>query len=246
MSNYFILGNWKSHGRAEDLEAFGNTYNQKAKKLPNSVKAGVALPYHLIAQASSLKPHWAGAQNVSAFAEGAYTGEITSGMLETLQTDFCIIGHSERRQYFGETVADTENKLHQLIDTGIFPVFCVGETLEQRQSGSLEPVLRDQLAPVVGLQEGQLAIAYEPVWAIGTGVAATPADVARSHGLIRGILEGSALQDAPILYGGSVKPHNAEELATINEVAGFLIGGASLKADSFAEITASFLIGKQI
>jgi len=246
MTKFLVLGNWKSNGRLSDLAPFGAMFHKLTGPLPETMVTGIALPYHLVTHADALAPHWIGAQNVSAHSEGAYTGEITSGMLAELGTRFCLVGHSERRQHYGETVQDTHAKLHRLLDADIYPVFCIGETLKQRQEGLLEAVLREQLSPLLKLDEENLAIAYEPVWAIGTGVAATPSDVAQAHGMIRGMLGDSKIEQTPILYGGSVKPNNAEELATIDEVAGFLVGGASLKADSFAAINNGFLRGKQL
>ena len=246
MTKFLVLGNWKSNGRITDLDPFAETFHKLSGTFPEDMVSGIALPFHMIHSAGSLSPHWLGAQNVSAHSEGAYTGEITSGMLSEIHTRFCLVGHSERRQYFNETVQDTHAKLHRLLKAGIYPVFCIGETLKQRQEGMLEPVLREQLSPVLKLDGGAFAIAYEPVWAIGTGVAATPADVAQAHGMIRGMLSGTPIEQTPILYGGSVKPENARDLATIDEVAGFLVGGASLKADHFAAITDGFLRGKQL
>jgi len=246
MSKFWVLGNWKSNGRKADLVPFTKAFNAETTRESDEVTCGIALPFHLVTGAKTVKPMQVGAQNVSMFDEGAYTGEITAGMLEDMDTSFCLVGHSERRQYFGETVSDTEAKLHKLLATTIFPVFCIGETLAQRQGGLLEAVLRDQLSPVAALEAGPLAIAYEPVWAIGTGVAATPADVAQAHGMIRGILDETACANAPILYGGSVKPMNANDLAAIDEVGGFLVGGASLEGASFANILNGFIQGKRL
>lgn len=246
MSDYYVLGNWKSNGRRDDLNEFIKTYSDHISPLPDEVKTGIALPFPLLSHGSTLAGLDIGSQNVSAFGEGAYTGEVTAGMLNDATVDFCLVGHSERRQYFGESVDDTAKKLDNLLKENIFAVFCIGETLERRQSGALEAVLREQLAPIQNLANGKLAIAYEPVWAIGTGVAAKPSDVAQAHGMIRGMLHNTACSNAPILYGGSVKPGNAQELAGMNEVAGFLVGGASLKGDSFAGIVSGFLKGKHL
>lgn len=187
-----------------------------------------------------------GAQNVHAAEAGAYTGEVSAGMLRSVGCRYVIVGHSERRQYFGESDGDVNAKARRTIEYGMVPIVCVGEHLEQRESGKAEDVVRAQvLGALDGITVGDptgLVIAYEPVWAIGTGVTASPGQAQEMHAFIRQLLIGS-LGDVgsgiDILYGGSMKPNNASELLSQGDVNGGLIGGASLDAASFAAIIAA-------
>jgi triosephosphate isomerase len=172
------------------------------------------------------------AQNVHWEDEGAYTGEISAPMLKALGVQGAIVGHSERRQYFGETDLDVARRAHAALAAGLRVIACVGETGEQRDSGDTETVLRIQVEAVrdlCGTHEG-IVIAYEPVWAIGTGKTATPELAEQAHAFIKSLL------DVPVLYGGSVKPDNAEELLAQPSVDGALVGGASLDIDSFVSL----------
>jgi len=183
-----------------------------------------------------------GAQDVYWEPKGAFTGEVSVSMLE----DFCrvvIIGHSERRQYFGETDGDVNKKLKAVLRSGIDPVICIGEKLEERQSGATELVLRRQLlGAFAGIElSPRITMAYEPVWAIGTGLAATPQEAQQACSFIRSILRefrGPVADEIRILYGGSVNPDNASALLSLRDVDGALVGGASLSADQFAAICA--------
>jgi triosephosphate isomerase len=245
--SYFVLGNWKSNGTKAMIQAFSADF--QTPNLPIAqLRTGIAPPIHLIAAAAEQNPAlWLGAQNCSPFPEGAYTGELTATMLTEIGCGFCLVGHSERRNYFRETVEQTGAKLGHLDQAGITPVFCIGESLEQRKAGELEDVLTYQLTPLRALRAGTaVVVAYEPVWAIGTGVAAKPEDVRDAHQLIATHIESLGLAVPPILYGGSVKPANAAELAAIPKVDGFLVGGASLKAADFNQIVAGFITGKGI
>lgn len=242
---YFVLGNWKSNGRLGDLKPFQKAFSQFAPTMPAGTHTGFAFPYHMIEGTTGLGAPLVGAQNVSRYAEGAYTGEITAGMLAEIGARFALVGHSERRALFGESVAETADKVKQLLAAHILPVLCIGETLEQRQGGQLEAVLKDQLRALDGVEKGtRLVIAYEPVWAIGTGVAAEPKDVAETHAFLAAELAEMGFAGTAIQYGGSVKPDNAAELASIEHVGGFLVGGASLKADQFADILKAFIEAK--
>ncbi|MCB1050402.1 MAG: triose-phosphate isomerase [Acidobacteria bacterium] len=227
----YLLGNWKSNGNGALLDAFSSQW----PKFPNTIQVGLALPFPWLTHPFSCA--WRGAQNVSAFGPGAFTGEVHAGMLKELALDFCLVGHSERRHLMGETVAHTAQKVAALIEQTILPVFCVGETLAERQAGQLETVLERQLEPLRAIKASVL-IAYEPVWAIGTGVAATPDDADQAHSWIRNWCLAQGLVVPPILYGGSVSPQNAHQLAQIASIDGFLVGGASLKPDPFFEIGA--------
>ena len=184
------------------------------------------------------------AQDVYWEEQGAFTGEVSAPMLRDVGCKYSIIGHSERRQYFGETDQTVSRKISAVIGQGMKAIVCVGETLEERESGAAEETvqrqLRDGLAQLTGPELSNIIVAYEPVWAIGTGRTATPEMAEQMHAVIRGVVSGiydeaaaSALQ---ILYGGSVKPENIPELMSQVDIDGALVGGASLQADSFAAI----------
>ena len=185
-----------------------------------------------------------GAQNVYFEKEGAFTGEISVNMLKSCSVQYVIIGHSERRYIFNESNKDTNRKIHTVLDNEIIPIFCVGEKLDDRESNNTRTILLEQLEEgLAGVNIDALdriIIAYEPVWAIGTGVNALPNQVQESHEMIRDILmelyDNNLNIDIPILYGGSVIPDNSEELINAKGVDGFLIGGASLNLDTFSKI----------
>jgi triosephosphate isomerase len=185
-----------------------------------------------------------GAQNLHWEKEGAYTGEISADMLLAAGCDYVIIGHSERRQYFGETDETVNKKIQAAITAGLIPVFCVGETEDEREAGQTFSVLDKQVKKGVegkfAEDLGNLVIAYEPVWAIGTGKTATKEQAQEAHQYIRSLLEksfGNAFsQTKRILYGGSVKPGNVSQLMEMPDIDGALVGGASLNADSFSQI----------
>ncbi len=185
-----------------------------------------------------------GAQDVSDRDNGAFTGEISTAMLLEIGCKYVVVGHSERRQYHGETNAYINRKIKKALAAGLIPIYCIGETLEQREAGKLEDILRSQVEEgLEGLTADQVAglvIAYEPVWAIGTGKTASAADAQAAHAFIRGVVEKVFGADAAaavrIQYGGSVKPANAVELMACPDIDGALVGGAALKADSFAAI----------
>lgn len=185
-----------------------------------------------------------GGQNVFWEKEGAYTGEISCAMLQAVGCTHVIIGHSERRQYFGETDDTVNAKLKAALEAGLTPIVCVGEVLEEREAGLTDDVLRRQcnraLYKISGKKAGKLVVAYEPVWAIGTGKTATPAIASEAHLLIRGevakALGDDLASNLRILYGGSVKPDNAKALMSEEEIDGALVGGASLDPKSFTAI----------
>jgi len=221
-----IAGNWKMFkGPAETREFFA------AFEPPDGVDVVLCPPFVSLAAAleSGRRIY---AQNVHWEPQGAYTGEVAAEMLRELGVDGAIVGHSERRQYFDETDETVARRARTALDAGLGVIACVGETLEQRESGDMELVLKIQveaLAFAVGERPG-FAIAYEPVWAIGTGRTATPEQAAEAHAFVKSIV------DVPVLYGGSVKPDSAEDLLTQGDVDGALVGGASLDPDSFASI----------
>ena len=185
-----------------------------------------------------------GAQNLYWKEEGAYTGEISPAMLKDAGCDFVIVGHSERRHIFGDTSDDVNKKVRAALAAGVKPIVCVGETLEQREAGHTETVLEDQisnsLADIEAPAFAEVIIAYEPVWAIRTGKTAMPEQAGEAHKFIRGLLaqmySRELAEDQVILYGGSVKPDNIEQLMNEPDIDGVLVGGASLKSDSFSEI----------
>lgn len=185
-----------------------------------------------------------GAQNVYWEPSGAFTGEISLEMLENAGCSYVIIGHSERRQFFGETNQTVNQKIKRTLTTQLTPIFCIGETLEQREQGKTNDVVgtqvREGLAGLTNEQVQRIILAYEPIWAIGTGVTATPDQAEEVHQFIRNIIKKMFTPEIAeaihILYGGSVKPSNIKELLTKQNIDGGLIGGASLEVDSFAEM----------
>lgn len=188
-----------------------------------------------------------GAQHCSEHASGAFTGEVSAAMIRDLGARFVLVGHSERRQYHGETEAEMIRRIEQAISNGLDVVYCVGETLEERKAGREIEIVRHQLEPIytslAAETHSKITIAYEPVWAIGTGETATPEQAQHMHAVIREMLNKFSSSEVAartrILYGGSMKPDNADELLSKPDVDGGLIGGASLKADSFIEILTS-------
>ena len=184
-----------------------------------------------------------GAQNLNTNASGAYTGEVSADMIKDFGARHVIVGHSERRSLYGETSAMVAEKTKAALNAGLTPLLCIGESIEQRGSGNTEAVIEKQLSAVielVGIEAfNQIIIAYEPVWAIGTGVTATPEQAQEAHLFIRSLLaknDESVAQKTPILYGGSMNASNASELISCADIDGGLIGGAALKAEDFLQI----------
>ena len=189
-----------------------------------------------------------GAQNVSDQEVGAYTGEVSAAMLESLEIDYCIVGHSERRAYYHETNEIVARKVDQLLKHGLKPIVCCGEVLEEREANKQFEVVKQQITEglfhLTPEQFGEIIVAYEPVWAIGTGKTATPEQAQEMHAFIRSLIAekygNEVAEETSILYGGSCKPSNAKELFANKDVDGGLIGGASLKADDFIAIAEQF------
>ena len=217
-----IAGNWKMYKTPSQTAEFCTAFEP-----PAGVDVVVCPPYTSLreAVASGLGVY---AQNVHWADAGAFTGEVSASMLLELGVQGSIVGHSERRQHFGETDEGTARRAAAALEAGLRVIACVGETEEQREGGETEEVLRRQVS-VLGEHE-QLVVAYEPVWAIGTGKTATPEQAQQAHAFIK------ALLDVPVLYGGSLKPENAEELLSQADVDGALVGGASLDLESFTAI----------
>ena len=220
-----VAGNWKMYKGPAETRAFAAAFSP-----PEGVKAVICPPFVSLAGAVE-----AGltvfAQNVHWEDEGAFTGEVSAPMLREVGVAGAIVGHSERRQYFGETDETVARRAAHALEAGLGVIACVGELEEERDRGETEEVLRRQLSVLD--PHPALVIAYEPVWAIGTGKTATPEQAEEAHAFVKSLL------DAPVLYGGSVKPENAEELLSRPGVDGALVGGASLDPDSFASICAT-------
>ena len=238
-----VAGNWKMHGSRQMATTLASSISAG---IPDGVEVALFPPYPYIAdlvRGNRGQSVQFGAQDVSEHATGAYTGEVSAAMLSDIGCQYTLVGHSERRQYHAESDERVAAKFMAARANGLTPVLCVGETLEQREAGQTESVLAAQLGAVLGLAGATTfsgaVIAYEPVWAIGTGKTASPDQVQAVHGFIRSQL---AEQDAKlpqltrILYGGSVKPDNAAKLFALGDVDGGLIGGASLTAADFLAI----------
>jgi triosephosphate isomerase len=224
-----IAGNWKMFEGPSETARF--CISLREQELPPGVDVVVCPPFVSLAVAVQLLAGTdiaVAAQNVHWEPEGAFTGEISAPMLRELGVYGAIVGHSERRQHFGETDDTVARRARAALDAGLSVIACVGETEAERESGETEAVLRRQVS-VLEWDE-QLVVAYEPVWAIGTGKSATSAQAQEAHALIKSLLS------VPVLYGGSVKPENAGELVAQADVDGALVGGASLDVDSFVSI----------
>lgn len=217
-------------------------------ELPEDVTVIVAPPaLYLSSFTEILSDVSLASQNVSQYDKGAYTGEIAATMLGSIGLNYCIVGHSERRAHFGDTDNVVKSKVDLLLPEDIIPIVCCGETLEQREAGKAKEVVIEQLKAAIGhLSKADMAnvvIAYEPVWAIGTGVTATKEEAQEMHAQIRLFLTdlfGNIAQSISILYGGSCKPDNAKALFACKDIDGGLIGGAALNIDSFVAIFNSF------
>jgi triosephosphate isomerase len=241
---FLIAGNWKMNLSTTEASALASTIaDEAAKKKWKNAEIFLAPTYvHLLLVKSSTheNPCFIGAQDCSHQDNGAHTGDISAAMLKDMECDFVILGHSERRQDHNETNALIKEKVEKAIKEGLHVILCVGETLEQRESGNANAVVQKQLEECLpAIANGDnCTIAYEPVWAIGTGKVASPKDVRDMHSFIANFLSSrlAKSEHLRIIYGGSVKPENAAELFSLENVAGALIGGASLKADSFIKI----------
>lgn len=241
----FIAGNWKMYKNIADAKE----YAMKFKTLYHGtdVKTAVFAPYPqlpLLIEEFKGTGIGVGAQNVHFAKEGAYTGEVSVPMLQELGVDYCLVGHSERRQYFGETDETVNLKLRALLETEILPVVCVGETLDEREAGNEETVVSNQVKlafeGVSAEDVAKVTVAYEPVWAIGTGKTATAEQANQMCYCIRmtlaDIYDMETADKVVIQYGGSVKPANATEIMNMEEIDGALVGGASLDPLNFIEI----------
>ncbi len=244
MRKKLVAGNWKMHGSLQKNAAL--LEQVKAGVLGLACEVAVCPPYLYLAQAQALlsgSPVAWGAQSVSEHPVGAYTGEVSAAMLQDFGCRYVLVGHSERRALFGETDAVVAAKFAAAQKAALVPVLCVGETLAEREAGQTTAVVSRQLAAVLDSQGvaalASAVVAYEPVWAIGTGVTATPQQAQEVHAAIRSqvaAFDASVAKGLRILYGGSVKPQSAAELFGQADVDGGLIGGAALVADDFLAI----------
>ncbi|ANG63582.1 triose-phosphate isomerase [Marinobacterium aestuarii] len=245
MMQSLVIGNWKMNGSLSANEVLLDQLLPALIDL-KGVQIVLCPPFPYISQADSRllgSQILLGAQNLNAQESGAHTGEVSARMLKDLNCRYVLIGHSERRSLYGETDTDTAQKLIAAKLAGLIPVLCVGESLQERQSGSTETVVARQLQAVIdslGIETLKgCVIAYEPVWAIGTGETATPEQAQAVHGFIRRLLarQSAAIAERlPLLYGGSVKADNAAALLAQADINGALVGGASLDAAAFAAI----------
>lgn len=248
MRKPLIAGNWKMNTTRAEAVALAKALAEKCPT-DGSVEVAVCPPsVYLEAVVAAVKgsPVGVGAQNVYHENNGAFTGELSTAMLADIGCKYVILGHSERRQLMGETDADVNRKLKKVLSSGLIPIVCVGETLAQREAGETTKVVETQFtgsfAEIPASDMAKVVIAYEPVWAIGTGKVATPEQAEEVHAALRGLLQSRYSAEVAdvvrIQYGGSVKADNAAELMAKPNIDGALVGGASLKADSFLGIIA--------
>ena len=237
MRKIIIAGNWKMHKTQAESMEFLQDFFPLLENTPDGREAVLCVPFtnlNLMSKNLHGSRVKLGAQNIHWEEQGAFTGEISGAMLSEIGLDYVVVGHSERRQYFGETDETVNKRLLAAQKHGLTPILCVGESKAQRDAGETEAVIFDQLAKdLVGVDQNNLVIAYEPIWAIGTGDTCESAEANRVCGLIRSKLTNP---DVTIQYGGSVKPQNVDEIMAQSDIDGALVGGASLTADSFARL----------
>lgn len=247
MRKPIIAANWKLNKGPSDTEDFIKSFESRLVDLPKGVDIVIAPPFISLPKATELLSHSkvrVSAQNMSEHDNGAYTGEVSAFMLKEVFVSYVILGHSERRSLYGESDAVINAKILKAHEVELKPIFCIGETLQEREDGKLEDVLRTQITEgLKGVAEKQAldtVVAYEPVWAIGTGVTASPKQAQEAHEFVRSVLTDlygiSVSEKIRVQYGGSVKPENAAELLGQKDIDGALVGGASLEAASFAEL----------
>ena len=241
-----IAGNWKMYKTPSEADGFVREFLPRVAGV-SGVEIVLAPPFTSLAAVAALtrgSKVGVASQNVHFAAEGAYTGEISPKMVKETGARFAIVGHSERRQYFGETDESANRKVRAVMEAGLVPILCIGETLPEREAGKtfsvVERQLRGGLSGIPASAAGKILLAYEPVWAIGTGVTATPEQAQEVHAFLRGVLKSlwgdAASGSVRILYGGSVKPENISDLMGCADIDGALVGGASLSPESFAKI----------
>jgi triosephosphate isomerase len=234
-----FVANWKMNMTRASARAYSERLSQRigaSRRIPELV---LAPPFTALEAARDTEGRWSlCGQNVAAEREGAFTGEVSAGMLAEAGCRYAIVGHSERRRLFGEDSSVLASKLARVREASLVPVYCLGETQPEREAGREEEVLARQVETLAGdPADRPLVVAYEPVWAIGTGRAATSSDARRARETIEGLLVVAGRREVRVLYGGSVTAKNSEELLEGSGMDGFLIGGASLDADEFAAIS---------
>jgi triosephosphate isomerase len=246
MKKKLIAGNWKMNGSLAANASLLQAVLDGSQSM--NCQAAVCVPAAYLAQVQALLAGQLrvalGSQDVSAQEEGAFTGETSANMLKDFAVRYVIVGHSERRQYHAESDAGVANKAQRALSAGITPIVCVGETLAERQAGQTEEVVKRQLAAVIhtnGHCISEIVVAYEPVWAIGTGLTATPEQAQEVHAVLRAQLKAATVHSdrISILYGGSMNAANAAQLLAQTDIDGGLIGGAALKATDFLAIMAA-------
>ncbi len=251
MRTKIVAGNWKMNKSFQEAEELIGELATKLEDKELKCEVVVCPPALYLEMASDYADEsifCVGAQNVSEHEHGAYTGEISAEMLDSVDVDFCIVGHSERRKYFDEDNYLLANKVNRVLDHDMIPIYCCGEVIEEREKNIHFDIVEQQIKEgLFHLSEDEfsnIVIAYEPVWAIGTGLTATPEQAQEMHAFIRKLVAKkygeTAAADCTILYGGSCNAQNAVELFAQKDVDGGLIGGASLKADDFIKIAESF------
>ncbi|NEO14362.1 MULTISPECIES: triose-phosphate isomerase [unclassified Moorena] len=237
MRKIVIAGNWKMYKTQAETAEFLKGFLPELEQTPIEREVVLCAPFTdlgVMSEHVQNTPVQIGAQNIHWENAGAYTGEIAGGMLKEIGVRYVIVGHSERRQYFGETDETVNKRLHAAQRHGLIPILCVGETKAQRDAGETEDIITKQLEKdLVNVDQQNLVIAYEPIWAIGTGDTCDASEANRIIGLIRSKLKEA---NVPIQYGGSVKPKNIDEIMAQSEIDGVLVGGASLEPASFARI----------
>ena len=250
MRKNIVAGNWKMNTTLDEGVELANEINSRLKGKDVKCEVICCVPFtHLTSVNAVLENDLVklGAESCSEHAKGAYTGEVSAPMVKSTGAEYVILGHSERRQYFGENNEQLLAKTKQALENGLKPIFCVGEVLEERENGSYNDVVKGQVEALFELSPedfSKIVIAYEPVWAIGTGKTATAEQAQDMHAHIRKVVEDKygkeIAENTSILYGGSCKPSNAKELFAKPDVDGGLIGGAALDADSFMGIIEAF------
>ena len=250
MRKKVIAGNWKMNKNLSETVSLISGIKNGLQNIKVNAEVISCPPFTSLETASALIKDSViklGAQNMYFENDGAYTGEISASMLLSVGCEYVILGHSERRAIFGETNEIINKKIKKAIESGLKPIFCVGETLQEREKGITKDVVGSQVKEgLVGISEedfGKVIIAYEPVWAIGTGLTATPDQAQEVHAFIRGLIKSlyssAAAEKVIIQYGGSVKPDNARELLSQPDIDGALVGGACLKVESIIDIIKS-------
>jgi len=233
-----VAGNWKMHKNTNEGIDFASSVQNKLLKVGN-VTVIYAPPFTGLFQLKVSPPYHKSAQNCHWEEKGAFTGETSVSMIKACGAEYVIVGHSERRQYFGETDELVNKKISAIISSDLDPIFCIGETLSQRESGETASVLKKQICDGLNNIESlsSIIIAYEPVWAIGTGLTADAEQIEKAHShIVNVVSELYKKINVRVLYGGSVNSNNADQLIKIPKVDGFLIGGASLDVESFSSI----------